>query len=162
MTLRQIIRAVDLHSRRLVHNFGLTGPQLLVLRTLRQMGAVPVGTLAKEISLSHATVTGVLDRLGKRGLVRRTRSDLDKRKVLAGATEAGLDILEGAPPLLQEEFIDRFEHLEPWEQTQMLSSIQRIALMMRADELEVESLLEDLPLTEAATESVDVMPPRRL
>jgi DNA-binding MarR family transcriptional regulator len=159
MSLRQIIRAVDLHSRKLVHDHGLTGPQLLVLRTLDRMGVVPVGTLAKEIILSHATVTGVLDRLEKRVLVRRTRSDLDKRKVLVGVTEAGLVILESAPSLLQEDFVERLSKLKPWEQTLILSSVQRIASMMQADELEVEGTLEGLPLSEAMKESVEVIPP---
>ena len=159
MSLRQIIRAVDLHSRKLVHDHGLTGPQLLVLRTLDRMGVVPVGTLAKEIILSHATVTGVLDRLEKRVLVRRTRSDLDKRKVLVGVTEAGLVILESAPSLLQEDFVERLSKLKPWEQTLILSSVQRIASMMQADELEVEGTLEGLPLSEAMKESVEVILP---
>lgn len=158
VSLRQIIRAVDLHSRKLVHDHGLTGPQLLVLRTLERLGMVPIGMLAKEISLSHATVTGVLDRLEKRSLVRRTRSDLDKRKVLVAVTDAGLAILASAPSLLQEDFVERFRKLKPWEQTLILSSVQRVASMMQADELEVEGPLEGLPLSEAMKESVGVMP----
>lgn len=100
LSLRQIIRAVDLHSRRLVHDHGLTGPQLLLLRALERLGEVPVGELARDVSLSHATVTGVLDRLEKRGLVQRTRSEEDKRKVLVSTTESGLVLLADAPSLL--------------------------------------------------------------
>lgn len=158
LSLRQIIRAVDLHSRRLVHDHGLTGPQLLLLRALERMGEVPVGELAREVSLSHATVTGVLDRLEKRGLVQRTRSDEDKRKVLVSITESGSVLLVDAPPLLQEQFIARFQKLETWEQTLILSSVQRVAAMMQAEDLEVESMLENVPFSEATKEAVDVMP----
>jgi DNA-binding MarR family transcriptional regulator len=158
LSLRQIIRAVDLHSRRLVHDHGLTGPQLLLLRALERLGEVPVGELARDVSLSHATVTGVLDRLEKRGLVQRERSVEDKRKVLVSTTESGLVLLSDAPSLLQEQFIARFQNLEAWEQTLILSSVQRIAAMMQAEELEVESMLEDVPFSEATKESVDVMP----
>lgn len=157
LSLRQIIRAVDLHSRRLVHDHGLTGPQLLLLRALERLGNVPVGELARHVSLSHATVTGVLDRLEKRGLVQRVRSEEDKRKVLVSTTESGLVLQADAPSLLQEQFIARFQKLAAWEQTLILSSVQRIAAMMQAENLEVESMLEDVPFSDATKESVDVM-----
>ena len=40
LLLRQIVRAIDLHSRRLVHDYGLTGPQLLLLRALERLDQV--------------------------------------------------------------------------------------------------------------------------
>ena len=83
IALRRVIRATDLHSKYLAKTTGLTAPQILLLQTLRDKGQVTIGELAQEMSLSQATVTTILDRLEKRGLVYRQRSQTDKRKVHA-------------------------------------------------------------------------------
>jgi DNA-binding MarR family transcriptional regulator len=158
VTLRQIMRAIDLHSRRLVHDHGLTGPQLVLIRELGRADVLSVGELARRVSLSQGTVTGVLDRLEKRGLVERSRSDSDRRRVLVRLTEAGFSVLGEAPSLLQDEFVARFQMLAAWEQTLILSSLQRVASMMGAEDLEAESLLVVEPLREQAQEAVEFMP----
>jgi len=147
MALRRITRAIDLHSRRLVQSHGLTGPQTLLLKSLLDGGEISVGTLAQRISLSQATVTDILNRLEKRGLVRRVRSETDKRRVHVKATEACDRLLENSPPLLQEQFAERFDMLEEWEQTLMLSTLQRVAAMMDARDLPVSPVLTPGPVT---------------
>lgn len=142
VSLRRVIRAIDLHSKRLEKETGLTGPQLMVMQEVVQHDNIMVKLIAENINLSPATVTSILDRLEKRGLVLRERSTTDKRKVGLHVTQQGLDILESAPKPLQEHFINRFEALEQWEQTQMLSSMQRIASMMDADDIDASPLLE--------------------
>lgn len=74
VALRRVIRATDLHSKRLSKHAGLTGPQLLIMRTIRDLGEVTIGTIAENVSLSQATVTTILDRLELRKLVYRVRS----------------------------------------------------------------------------------------
>jgi hypothetical protein len=53
-----------------------------------------------------------------------------------------MEILKTTPPLLHEKFIDEFDSLEGWEQTQVLSSLQRIAMMMDAENLDAAPLLD--------------------
>jgi DNA-binding MarR family transcriptional regulator len=143
--LRRIIRAIDLRSRHLVTHYGLTGPQLVVLRQLAASDGTPVGMLTRAVHLSQATVTGILDRLEKRGLVRRERSTGDRRRVLVWLTQAGEQLLATAPPLLQEEFRAAFDRLEDWEQTQILSSLQRVVSMMEAKDIEATPILTTGP-----------------
>ena len=57
ITLRQIIRAIDIQSKYLYKCYGLSGPQLIILRELSGVPEISIGHLAKEISLSQATVT---------------------------------------------------------------------------------------------------------
>jgi len=135
-SIRQIIRAIDIHSRYLAKSYGLTGPQLLILRDILAHEETSIGELAKRISLSQATVTNVLDRLENNGYVKRTRSEHDKRKVIVRITTAGKRKLEDNPSLLQESFIHEFKKLADWEQTLILSSLQRVALMMNAGDIE--------------------------
>ena len=139
--LRRIVRAIDLHSRHLVERFSVTGPQLIALQELARLGQVPVGVLARNVHVSHPTMTGILDRLEKRGLVHRTRDTEDRRRMTAAPTTAGLKLLDSAPSPLQDHFRSEFSKLEEWEQTHMLATLQRIAAMMDAEELEAAPVL---------------------
>src|SRR5690625_5594289 len=59
VALRRVIRATDLHSRRLVKIANVTGPQLLLLQTLANNGDITISELARDMSLSQATVTKI-------------------------------------------------------------------------------------------------------
>ena len=142
VALRQIIRAIDLHSKKLERESGLTGPQLLVMQTISQAESVTAGQIARDVNLSQATVTSILDRLEKKAYLRRERSNEDKRKVFIDLTEAGRQVLVQAPTLMQESFILRFNSLQEWEQNLTLSSLQRVAEMMQAGDLDAAPLLD--------------------
>ncbi len=142
VALRQIIRAIDLHSRKLNKDAGLTGPQLVLMRAIQSSDAlVTIRELSNNTNMSQATATTILDRLESRGLVQRQRSQLDKRKVHAHLTEAGKALLEKAPQPLQEDFVERFQTLDEWEQSLLLSSVQRISSMMKAEHLPAAPVL---------------------
>ncbi len=147
MSLRRIIRAIDLRSRFLVTQHGITGPQLTVLKELSLHSGVSVSALTKAIHLSQATVTGILDRLEKRELISRERSNQDKRCVQIWLTENGKQMLVDAPPLLQEEFTKEFSQLEDWEQSQILSSIQRVVSMLEAKHIDATPILTTGPVS---------------
>ncbi|WP_341504135.1 MarR family transcriptional regulator [Gallaecimonas sp. GXIMD4217] len=139
--LRQIIRAIDLHSKKLNKTSSLTGPQLLLMRAIDGQPGDTTRNIARIVNLSQATVTSIIDRLEARGLVIRERSTLDKRKVMLDLTDAGRELLAKAPAPLQQAFITRFESLEEWEQSLILSSLQRVASMMNADDLDASPML---------------------
>ena len=138
-TLRQIIRAMDIHSRQLSKKYGLTGPQLIVISEIGQYGTMTIGELARRVSLSQATVTTILDRLELKELAERTRDRQDKRRVYVEITDKARTILDSHPNFLQEAFVQRFNALEEWEQTLILSSIQRISAMMNTVEFPREA-----------------------
>lgn len=134
--LRKIIRAVDVQSKQLVKEYGLTGPQILILKELHTEKNVTVGEIAANVDLSQPTVTNILDRLENRGFISRSRSNVDKRRVNIKIEEKGLRILDMNPSLLQEHFVRRFKELPDWEQSAILSSLQRVAAMMDAADIE--------------------------
>lgn len=142
VSLRRVIRAIDIYSKKLSKETGLTSPQLLVMQEIAANCGIMGKHIAENINLSPATVTSILDRLESRGLIIRQRSVIDKRKVGLHLTEAGYVAIEDAPTLLQAHFIKRFESLEEWEQTQLVSTMQRIAKMMDADALDAAPLLQ--------------------
>ena len=142
ISLRRLIRATDLHSKHLSKTSGITTPQILLLQAIRDKGEVTIGELANQISLSQATVTSILDRLEKRGFVYRERSAQDKRKVHAYLTENGIEILKNAPLPLQEHFTRQFTDLQDWEQTMIISSLERVAHMMDAQHIDASPVLD--------------------
>jgi DNA-binding MarR family transcriptional regulator len=141
VALRRIIRSIDIHSRNLVKQYGLTVPQLVVLQEISKQGEITSGQIAKAISISQATLTGILDRLEKRGLVERHRSPVDRRKVIAKTTQAADSVLKSGLPLMQTSFVESFRTLQDWEQTMILSSLQRLVNLMHAERLDVAPLL---------------------
>jgi|TARA_R110002124_G_scaffold65677_2_gene179566 DNA-binding MarR family transcriptional regulator len=141
ISLRRVIRAIDIHSRQLNKLSGLTGPQLMVIQKIDQLDAPLAKQIAQEINLSAATVTTIIDRLENRGMVIRKRSETDKRKVHLSLSDAGKTLLNSAPKPLQEHFIMRYQNLEEWEQSQLLSAVERIATMMDANEIDAAPVL---------------------
>jgi DNA-binding MarR family transcriptional regulator len=80
-------------SRRLTkdvaRDFGLTGPQLTVIKMLGQLGDLSLSSLSDRIKAQNSTVTGIIDRMEREGLVERKRSREDRRIVLIRLTEKG-------------------------------------------------------------------------
>lgn len=142
VALRRVIRAVDLRSKQLSKDVGLTGPQLLVMQNIFTSPGIMVKDIAVNINLSPATITNILDRLESRELATRIRSKEDKRKVGVYLTEKGQTALKSAPRPLQEHFVERFNKLEEWEQSQMVATMQRIASMMNAQNIDASPVLE--------------------
>ena len=156
--LRKIMQAISLHSRRLKKQVGLTGPQLIFLKEVVKTEEISVGEIARAISLSQATTTGILERLVKRGLVNRRRSDQDRRRVLVSITPAGEQIMSQAPPLMQASFLKQLENMADWEQTMILSALQRIVSMMGAETLTVAPILTPDPFDPLAEKNTGKVP----
>ncbi len=142
IALRKVIRAIDLHSKHLSKTSGLTSPQLLIMLEIDKVSGVNSSQVAKSVNLSAATVTNILDRLENKNLISRVRDTQDKRKVGLYLTDNGKALLLNAPQALQEHFIDKFSNLAQWEQSQLLSSMERLSEMMDANEIDAAPLLE--------------------
>lgn len=141
IALRRIIRAVDLRSKSLVKETGLTAPQLVVMQALAKSGATKPSVLSRKVSLSQPTVTAILERLTAAGLVTRAKSDTDRRAVLAELSEAGAAAAASSPQLLQAGFIEAFHELPSWEQHMLIASLQRIAALMNAEAIDASPIL---------------------
>ena len=136
IAIRRIMRGVDLHSRRLAEEHGLTGPQLAVLQCAARLDGASIVSLARATHLSSPTVTGIVDRLARNGLVERTRSKEDRRSIRVTLTSRGEEVLAAAPSLLADRCRDELLRLEDWERSMILAGLQRVANLMDATGLE--------------------------
>lgn len=139
--LRRIMRAIDLHSRQLATAYGLTGPQLVSLRTIAEQGPISPSRLAREVSLSQGTITGIVDRLAARQLVTRERTSQDRRVVTVTVTDAGRALIEAAPSPLQERFVERLNALSEEEQAIIRLTLAKIVRMMDGEGIDAAPVL---------------------
>jgi len=146
ISIRKIIQAVDIHSRKLNKEFGLTGPQLIVLQEISAHDQISITPLSRATSLSQATVTDITKRLETRGYIARKKREDDRRAVSLFLTEKGQDIIQNLPPLLQEKFTEQFSDTEDWEQMMIISAFERVVSLMAADKIEASPILVTGPI----------------
>ena len=126
--------------------FGLTVPQLMVLKAIGELeevdaGAIAVADVGKRVQLSPATVSRIVDRLVRMELVRRERGEKDRRKVCLSLTESGLERFQSLPTPLQEDFVERLRALKSEERLLLLASLKRLASLMDADAIDAAPML---------------------
>ena len=108
VALRRITRAIDLQSKRLLKTTGLTTSQLLVLQVIDDLGSPTPSSISREVVLSQATVTSLIDRLERNGMVSRFKSASDRRAVNIRLTPLAEEKLKDAPELLQAGFLKKY------------------------------------------------------
>jgi DNA-binding MarR family transcriptional regulator len=87
--LWHVDHALQRTSKRMAARLGVTGPQRLVIRVVGRFPGIPAGHLARLLHLHPSTLTGVLERLARAGLVRRRRDPRDGRRLLLSLTDRG-------------------------------------------------------------------------
>ncbi|CUH66876.1 HTH-type transcriptional regulator MhqR [Thalassovita gelatinovora] len=142
IALRRILRATELFSRELAQSSGVTAVQFRVL----QIVAEKEQTTAKEISLrmrvSQATVTSLVDKLVRQKLVSREKSSTDRRQTNIAMTEEGWQTISNAPDPLQQRFVRKFSAMEDWEQAMLVASLERVATMLDAEDIDASPVLD--------------------
>lgn len=144
-SIRRIIRAADLFSRRLISSQGVTVPQLLCLTQVVETEAVSIKVLAEKVYLSPSTVVGIVDRLEQRGLVNRRRSQVDKRRVEVLPTTEGIRLLTKSPVPLQKQFVSEFQNLEAADQARIADVLDELVALMEIEQVAAAPILETKP-----------------
>lgn len=132
-SIRRIVRANDLQSRALAKSTGLTGPQLVILMAVAELGKVTTKALAEHADLSPATVVTVLENLEQREIVERYRSEADRRIVYTRLTPKGLALVSHAPRVFGDDFARRFAGLPAKRRLELVESIAELAQLMSAN-----------------------------
>lgn len=107
-TANAVVRELD---RRLGEDYGVTFVQATALIAIDTLARPQPGMVADYLSQQSQTVTGVLDRLERRGLVQRVRDLGDRRAVRLELTGSGYDLTGGMEARLQTHVADLFAEL---------------------------------------------------
>jgi DNA-binding MarR family transcriptional regulator len=89
-------------TKELARRANVTGPQLTVVKLLETIGDLSLSELSDKIRAQNSTVTGIVDRMEREGLVQRVRSTEDRRVVRIHLTEKGAKLASEIPVLPME------------------------------------------------------------
>ena len=87
--LWSLTHALEVRSKRMAKVLGVTGPQRLVIRLLGQSPGLSARDIAATLDIHPSTLTGVLARLEKQGMLRRSVDGTDRRRAQFDLTPAG-------------------------------------------------------------------------
>jgi DNA-binding MarR family transcriptional regulator len=143
IALRRILRATELYERKLAQAAGLTPAKLRVLQIVasRADGSATPKALATQMGVAQGTVTALIDKLEQTGMVTRQRSETDRRQTNVVITAPGRAAVKDAPDALQQRFVRAFERMQDWEQAQLVASLERVATMLDADDIDASPVL---------------------
>jgi len=140
--IRRILRSVDRFSRQLEIQCGVTVPQLTCLLHLAADGPLSLTALARAADVSPSTAVGIVDRLVRKGLATRARSELDRRQVFIAASARGRALVAAAPSPLQDRLAKALDGLPELEQASIALSLERIVSLMDIGDLDASAILD--------------------
>jgi len=129
-SLRQIFRAIQDYSQEVSKEFGITGPQLWALKIISADGRLSLGELTQKMYLHPSTVSGVVDRLEKKGYVARDRGRKDRRVVTVHLTPEGKKLVKKAPNPIQGKMVFGLRKLERPRLNSIYDSVQKLVQIM--------------------------------
>ncbi len=91
--LLQARESVMAHTRPRLREHALSDQQWRVLRVLGEHGVVETGKVAREAFILGPSLTGVLTRMERDGLIRRARDPADQRRTVVEATDKGTQLV---------------------------------------------------------------------
>jgi DNA-binding MarR family transcriptional regulator len=113
---------------------NVTIQQLRVMTILYNDGPRRVSLLARRLSVSTPTMTGILDRLVRQGLISRQDDPEDRRVVLNALTEKGQDLIERLQPVQSERLRAIVSQLTPGDRKGVASGLASLLTAARAIE----------------------------
>ncbi len=150
VALRRILRATELYGRELAQAAGLTPAQFRVLQVVAETDVTTPKAISARMGVSQATMTALLDKLERHGMLRRSRSSLDRRQMNVELTERGHVAVAEAPDALQQRYVRQFEALQDWEQAMIVAALERVAALLDADSLDAAPVLTTGDMRELA------------
>jgi MarR family transcriptional regulator, organic hydroperoxide resistance regulator len=132
--LRRIVDAIvylQTQARRLAReraaNHGLTPTQLSVVKLLDTSGDLSLSALSERMHSNNSTVTGIIDRMERDGLVRRARSKSDRRMWMIALTDRGRTTATQISDTPWDTLTHALAGLSAEDQEHLLSIIDRLA-----------------------------------
>ena len=130
------VKEVIFLIRKLTHGAELYTKDCLL--ALYENGPLPPSQIARHMMVNSSTVTGVIDRLEQKRLVRRQRNSPDRRIINIQLTPDGKKMAEVAPPPIQQRVVDGLQQLSPNELNLIIRSLTKLTKMLDLQDLEVQ------------------------
>lgn len=141
--IRRIVRSLDLESKQIQKNIGISIPQLLCLDYLRGCPGERSThrDLTAFLNLNSSTVTGIVNRLERKQLLRRLPGKIDKRITHLALTAKGRSLLNSAPDLLHNKLSEQLAHLPEKELQNIRHALELLVHAMGIQRLDASPVL---------------------
>ncbi|WP_439182817.1 MarR family winged helix-turn-helix transcriptional regulator [Carboxylicivirga taeanensis] len=112
--IRKIVRSIDIESKKIQKEYGVSIPQVLCLNFLKSSPNYQAtqSDIRKFVNLNSSTVSGIINRLEKKGYLARLPKAGDKRVANIVLTSSGDELLKLIPPLLHEQLSTQLQGLD--------------------------------------------------
>src|SRR5512143_607411 len=137
---------------------GLTAPQIHALLWLGHDGPLTMGELARRVSVTEKTVTGLVDRLERDGFLRRERDAADRRLVRARATDRGAAVSRDIEGGVQEKLVQLLALLDARDRRALVGILERLTARLEEPR---EARPEAAPARRRARKAGHAAPPQR-
>jgi len=141
--IRKIVRSINLESKKIQKEYGVSIPQVLCLSYLRSSPGYrsTQGEIKKFLNLNSSTVSGIIDRLEKKGYLARLPRSGDKRVVNIVLTTSGDKLLKNIPSLLHEQLSSRLRQLSDEELLRVEKSLDTLVSLLDIGSVEASPMI---------------------
>ncbi len=156
--IRKIVRSIDIESKKIQKEYGVSIPQVLCLSFLHQSTNYQStqGEIRKFLNLNSSTVSGIINRLEKKGLLARLPKSGDKRVVNIALTSSGDKLLNSIPSLLHEQLSKKLQKLEPNKLKSVEESLNTLVTLLDIEQIDASPLITSETDLEGVDEHEDV------
>jgi len=141
--IRKIVRSVDIESKKIQKEYGVSIPQVLCLNFLQKSSNYQAtqSELKNFLNLNSSTVSGIINRLEKKGLLARLPKSGDKRIVNIALTSSGDKLLSTIPSLLHEQLSEKLQKLDQKELDRVEESLETLVRLLEIEQVEASPLI---------------------
>ena len=141
--IRKIVRSVDIESKKIQKEYGVSIPQVLCLSFLHESPNYQAtqGEIRKFLNLNSSTVSSIINRLEKKGHLARLPKSGDKRVVNIALTSAGDKLLSTIPSLLHEQLSEKLQKLDQAELESVEESLNTLVTLLDIEQVEASPLI---------------------
>jgi DNA-binding MarR family transcriptional regulator len=158
VSIRKILRSLNLESKKIQKEYGVTIPQLMCLDYLGnnpEFKSTQIN-IARYLNLNSSTMSGIIDRLESKGFVARLPNPEDKRTVFISLTSKGSKLLDKSPQLLHKQLSQKLEKLPPEKIEEISNALKILITSLDIEEISASPIISiDDPLSGNPTETVD-------
>ena len=137
------MRSINLESKRVDKELGVSIPQLLCLQFLAEQEdyRTNASKLKGFLNLNASTITGIISRLEKKNLVVKLPKSTDKRITLISLTDIGRALIQNAPITFQQKLSEKLQALPPEKLKMIIEGIDLLTKLMEVDDVDASPII---------------------
>jgi DNA-binding MarR family transcriptional regulator len=143
INIRKIVRSLNLESKKIQKEYGVSIPQLMCLDYLGEKEDLrsTQGEIARYLNLNSSTMSGIINRLELKGFVARLPNPNDRRTVYISLTSKGLKLLDASPQLLHHQLSKKLQKLPQDKIGEINESLHILVKSLNIEEISASPLM---------------------